>query len=113
MEWPDYEVTSVALSNYLAYGVFGLCASIPILLFILACCKKAKLADESFALKYGAFVDGMKSDDPDSANAVLFLALLYFCRRMASCITLVFWQEFFWGQVAIELNVSVLFVILI
>ena len=49
----------------------------------------------------GTWVEGLKLDDPEYVKPILFFAMLFFVRRIVLCATLIFWTEFFWGQVAI------------
>ena len=113
MQWPEYEINCLSVSNYLTYAVFGLCCSAPIFLFLYACFKRKKWEEKNFQNRYGAYLDGMNQEDPDSVKAVLFLSILFFARRMSTCLTIVFWQEFFWGQVALECLASQTLIILI
>ena len=96
IQWPDDGIlTAVTASNYLAYACFGLCCSVPFLLFFIACCNHKKWGNNSFTMRFGAFLDGTSSEV--SHSAVLIIASTFFIRRMMLCLTLVFWQEFLWG----------------
>ena len=89
----------MTVSNYLSFVIFGLCCGVPLILLIIGFCYRSKWQDDSFGLKYGAFLDGTSPDA--SVTAVLFIASIFYFRRMIMCVTLVFWQEFFWGQIAL------------
>ena len=43
----------------------------------------------------------------------LFVPISFMLRRMIFCLTMIFWIDFFWGQVAIQMFISVLMVILL
>ena len=44
---------------------------------------------------------------------VILIPISYFLRRLAMCVCLIFWKEFFWGQVAIQLLTSAGLIILV
>ena len=44
---------------------------------------------------------------------VLLVPLSYFLRRIAMCLCLVFWIEFFWGQIAVQIMATVFVIILL
>lgn len=48
MQWPDYEINSLSISNYLTYIVFGLCCSAPLILFFYACFRRKKWEEPKF-----------------------------------------------------------------
>ena len=100
IEWPE-GLPGVHLSNYIAYVLCGLVFAVPILLLMVAICQRHSLEDEDFGKKYGAFLDGTKTDKPSQLCSVLIFASVFFFRRLLLCMTLVFWSEFFWGQVAL------------
>ena len=112
IEWPE-GLHGVTISNYIAYVLFGLVLAVPLLLFAIAICKRKSWQDEGFGTKYGAFLDGTKTDKPGLQVAVLIFAMVFFMRRLLLCLTLVFWTEFFWGQVALQFGLSTLLIIVI
>ena len=77
--------------------MLGICILVPIILFTYGLCNRNNLNDEKFSKKVGAFVEGTKNDDPVFAKSALLIAMIYFARRLVLCLTLVFWQEFFWA----------------
>ena len=44
--------------------------------------------------------------------AIVITTTAFFLRRLLLCATLVFWQEFFWGQVAIQMQTSIFMIII-
>ena len=58
-------------------------------------------------MRYVALLDSADLQRKSSAWVVLLIPLTYFLRRAMLCFCLVFWLEFFWGQVAIQLMISV------
>ena len=44
---------------------------------------------------------------------ILLVPLSYFLRRIAMCLCLVFWIEFFWGQIAVQIMATVFVIILL
>lgn len=55
----------------------------------------------------------MKIEQTGDEIASIFVMLLFFARRMTLSLTLVYWQEFFWGQVALQYMISTFMIILL
>ena len=56
---------------------------------------------KDFQDKYGALLDGTNPELNEKQWIVILIPTSYFVRRLAMCSCLIFWKEFFWGQVAI------------
>ena len=56
-------------------------------------------------------LDGTAVETGSSQWVILLIPVSFFIRRIAFCLTVVFWLEFLWGQVAIQLMTSVFMVI--
>ena len=98
--WPE-GLDGVTTSNIIAYTLVILCFAIPVLLFAAAYRSRWDLSGEGFSEKYGAFLDGTKTENPRYKISVIIIASVFFARRMVLCLTLVYWPEFLWGQIAL------------
>ena len=56
-------------------------------------------------------LDGTDIESTKSQWIILLIPISFFIRRLAFCLTVVFWLEFLWGQVAIQIMTSVIMVI--
>ena len=101
------------MSNIMAYCMLALCVGLPVVLLIHGIMLRKKWESDLFLQKVGTWVQGMKLDDPDYVKPILFFAELFFIRRMILCATLIFWTEFFWGQVAVQFMISTIIIIVI
>ena len=99
-EW-DTLVTITALSNVLAIISLVVVILLPVALTIFFACNMAKWRDEQFTRRNGAFLEGADLEREDSQWIVLLIPLTYFLRRLLMSLTLVFWIDFIWGQIAI------------
>lgn len=72
---------------------------LPIALLIYFACNISRWNDEGFARRNGAFLDGVDLDLEFNQWIVLLVPLSYFLRRLIMSLTLVFWMDFFWGQI--------------
>ena len=113
----NWEITNedfwaVTLSNILASVLLILSLSLPIILIILYSINLKNWQDENFANRYGSFIDGTAELKPNQSQwVILLIPISFFVRRIAFCFTAVFWLEFLWGQVAIQIMTSCLMVI--
>ena len=113
VQWPE-GLIGVNISNYIAYVLFGLVIAVPLLLCTIAIYKrKSWQDDEGFGNKYGAFLSGTRTDKPGHYIPVLIFSMVFFVRRLLLSLTLVFWMEFFWGQVALQFGLSTMLIIVI
>ena len=92
---------SVDLSNCLAAILTAIFCSLPIYFIFFYACNMRKWNDDLFKGKYGALLEGTKKSKSGSKWIVVMIPTTYFVRRLAMGATLVFWREFFWGQVAL------------
>jgi len=90
--------------------LFGHAVLIPVILAVFFYYKRHQWADDSFKERYGTF---FVSHNPKDWGAVVAIRVLYFARRFALCYTLVFWQDFFWGQVALQYASSTSIIIIL
>ena len=100
LSWPE-GLESVSVSNWLAIILVALTIAIPVGLGILMCHNRKRWSDEDYIAKYGSYLDGMQSDNEEIRAIILFYVCIFFARRMTLCLTLVYWQEFLWGQLAL------------
>ena len=79
------------------------CLIYPILICIYACKSRNKdwNKDEVFMQRFGVFFDGMRSDNDEVRLASILLTMAFYVRRIVLSISLVFMQNFFWGQIVL------------
>ena len=99
-EW-DTNFTLITLSNVLAIVSVAVLVILPIALIIFLACNIGKWDDEEFARRNGALLEAGDLDRDFNQWIVLLIPLAYFLRRILMCLTLVFWIDFIWGQLAI------------
>lgn len=105
---------SVSLSNTLCLIFFCLCCALPFILLLNFCWNRSKWGDQAFSQKYETLIGGTRFADAERyAIAVVCLNFAYFTRRMTLCLTLVLWQDFFWGQIFVCLMTSLILACLI
>ena len=102
------------ISRMIAIGLIGLTAFVPLILLIATCYKfnhwiEDENAEES---SIAAHVDGMKVQE-GYRGSVVFITSFFFVRRASFCLTLLYWPNFFWGQIAIQFLASTCLVIFI
>ena len=99
-EW-DTDFPLITLSDVFAIVSLAAIVTLPIVLVIFLACNMDKWDDKEFAARNGALLDGADLDRESSQWIVLLIPMSYFLRRMLMCLTLVFWIDFIWGQLAI------------
>ena len=99
-EW-DKDFPLITLSDVLSIVSLAAIVTLPIVLVIFLACTMAKWSDGEFAARNGALLDGADLDREFNQWLVLLIPMSYFLRRMLMCLTLVFWIDFIWGQLAI------------
>lgn len=98
--WDD-SLISVTICNYFAIVMMSLCVIIPVVLFLYLDCNISRWSDDEFKKSYGTLLEGTNSEYKGNSLIVGLVPGFFFLRRLALCLTLIFWQEFFWGQVAV------------
>mmetsp|Transcript_12163 Transcript_12163/g.15528 ORF Transcript_12163/g.15528 Transcript_12163/m.15528 type:complete len:172 (+) Transcript_12163:633-1148(+) len=101
MEWPG-NMTAVAASNYFAMGMLAINGLLLLLPLAFCCCLRKRMTSERSRERFETLFEGTKHEEPDSVKTALTVSLLYFSRRMSLCISLVFMDTFFWGQIAMQ-----------
>ena len=62
-----------------------------------------KMDDEKFSEKFGALYSGLNLDEKDSKRkSGLFFPFFFVVRRLLFFVAVIFFQDFIWGQVAIQ-----------
>ena len=89
MYWPD-ELHIISVSNLFAYLLVGLTVFIPIVLLVFMYCNRKKWTDDDFSGKYGSYLEGY-SEDRKLQGPVIFSVTIFFARRLAISLTLVYW----------------------
>ena len=112
LDW-DLDFWSVRLSNYLAIIVTVLTCTLPVFFLFFYAYKLKKWEDEKFQRKYGALLEGTDQERETSQWVVILVPLSFFVRRMTMSLVLVFWHDFLWGQLALQLYLSIFILIFI
>lgn len=102
--------SGVRASNVLAYIFIILVSAAPLFLAGFAFWRRQKWKKSSFKKRYGSLLEGIKTDK-DNAFLVITTSLTFFSRRLILSLTLIYMQNFFWGQIAIQLMISTLLMI--
>mmetsp|Transcript_38996 Transcript_38996/g.51030 ORF Transcript_38996/g.51030 Transcript_38996/m.51030 type:complete len:169 (+) Transcript_38996:1526-2032(+) len=66
------------------------------------CRNRVKWHDESFRSKIGTVLDGTKGDQAEYRAQVAVLPLFFLTRRLITAVSLVWWRDFFFGQVTAQ-----------
>ena len=99
-EW-DTDFSVITLSSVLTICFMAMILILPIALVSYLACNMSKWFDEKFLGKHGALLDNADLDRESEQWIVLLIPVAYFLRRLLMCVTLVFWTDFIWGQLAI------------
>ena len=102
MNWPENRVT-VSVSNIIAILLLILGTILPVFFFFWTLCNRKKWRNEEFQDRYGSYLDGMAFTRSRKKVGIIITTTAFFLRRLLLCATLVFWQDCFWGQVAIQM----------
>ena len=94
--WQE-NLLSVTICNYFAIVMTCLCGLIPIILFIYLDSNIKSWNEKEFRSSYGVLLEGTNGNKSESIWIISLVPGLFFLRRLALCLTLVFWQDFFWG----------------
>ena len=54
-----------------------------------------------FMQRFGVFFDGMRSDNDEVRLASILLTMAFYVRRIVLSLSLVFMQNFLWGQIVL------------
>ena len=100
MDWPE-GIHIVTVSNWLTYVSFGFCAILPILMSIYLCVNRKKWHGELFMAKAGTMVEGT-SQKAGKEIYVAMIPIVFFTRRLLSTVSLIFWIDFFFGQIVAQ-----------
>ena len=99
LDW-ESDFIATQICNYFAIFVIVLSCSLPIVMSVLYLRSMQNWENDDYKEKYGALLDGTKHFKKNQW-VVILVPITYFARRLCLCLVLVFWIEFFWGQVAI------------
>ena len=108
VESPSFDfIDSVKASHYLSIAVVIFSLAVPIMLFAYICLKSKRLSDDKLYSKVGSLIQGSKRKSVKYPMIVIVVPIVFFTRRLSIVLTLVFWQEFIWGQVALQFMMCV------
>ena len=98
--WND-AFSLITISDVLAIVSLVITILLPAALLVFFACSISKWEDEGFARRNGTFFQGGDLEREHTQWIVLLIPLSYFVRRLLLSLTLVFWINFIWGQIAI------------
>jgi len=98
-------------SNCLSVILLTLSLILPIVMCIIWAFKYKQWDQDDFEDRYGSLMESTRYKE--RKWYVMFVPMTYFLRRLGLAFVCVFWIEFFWGQVAIQLMTSVFVIILL
>ena len=91
------EFNALTFNNLLVIFFATVLLLCPPLLLIFAACKHNKWQSEEYKNKHGSLIDGTTSKLSKRKWLILFIPFMFFLRRIILALTVVFWNEFFWG----------------
>ena len=112
MDWSG-DFFTVTVNNWISLALLGISFAFPALIMIIYVFNAKKWNQESFKNRYGTLVDNTNLEMRQSQWVILLVPLSYVLRRIAMCLCLVFWIEFFWGQIAVQVMATVFVIILL
>lgn len=112
LDWSS-SFEAVQASNYLAVILTVVFCSLPIFFIYFYAKNVKRWNDEVFQLKYGTLLKGTNQSIDEKQWIAIMVPTSYFLRRLAMCLSLVFWREIFWVQVAGQLGASTVLIILV
>ena len=77
------------------------CLFTPLALFALFYRNRKKLGSKTLQARYGSFLEGTKSESGKYYLVAFMWPVSFFARRLLLSLSLVYYQGFFWGQMAI------------
>ena len=107
----DDRFVIVKASNILSIILLTVSMILPIAMCIIWALKHKQWDQDEFAERYGSLLEN--TDYRQRKWYVLFVPMTYFLRRLGLGLVCIFWIDFFWGQVAIQLMTSVFVIILL
>ena len=107
------DLWSVALSRGVAIGVLSFSFLILAVFFGYTVYYRNNWESPTYLVRAGSFLAGTRREKKDRRCAVFLVPCMFYCRRLALGLTLVFWDWFFWGQVALQFLASLLMIILV
>ena len=84
---------------------------LPIYLAVFYTLRLKQWNDEEFKAKYGSLIDGTNRNLKSKQWLVLIIPCTYFARRITFALTVVFWFDFFWGQIGVQFLVTTFMII--
>ena len=103
----------VKASNIMSYSMVIICSLVPFVLLGHAFLRRKDFQKPSFMKRVGTWIDGMKMASGEMIIPIICYAMLFFIRRVVLCLTLVFWADFFFGQLLVQFIVSMTLLIVI
>ena len=106
-------IASVKASHYLSIAVVILSLAIPVMLIVHICSHRERLSEDKLHMKVGSLILGSKSKSKRQPKTTIVVPIVFFARRITVVLTLIYWQEFLWGQVAVQIMMCLCMIILL
>ena len=103
--------TALTFSNILAILFLVILGIAPIFLLIFYAINLVRWNDQEFQGKFNSFIQGTNTNFKKHQWLVLFIPFAFFLRRLLLICTVIFWEKFFWGQIAFQFGVSTMMII--
>ena len=84
---------------------------LPAFLIVFYARNAIKWGDETFKKKHGTVTDGINTKFEKRKWLVNFVPLSFFVRRFIFALTIVFWYQFFWAQIALQFLMTTIMII--
>ena len=95
---PDWQEN---FSIYLSIAILGLMALLLPFLAIFFMCNLSAFKYEDFSGSYGAVLDGTTYETRNRRKIAINYPAVFFLRCSVFVFSVIFWKDFFWGQVAL------------
>lgn len=97
---------ALKFSNVVGLILLGAYLALPIVMVIYVSYRVAHWTDEKFLKINGTLLDGLSTNWISRRQSVLFMPSMYFGRRLAFVLTIVYLPEFFWAVIAVQFAIS-------
>jgi len=97
---------ALKFSNVVGLILLGAYLALPIVMVVYVAYRVHHWNDEKFLKINGTLLDGLSTNWVSRRKSVLFLPIMYFGRRLAFVLTIVYLPDFFWAVIAVQFAIS-------
>lgn len=97
---------ALRFSNVVGLILWVVYLALPIGMVFYVAHRVSKWRDEDFLKRNGTLLDGLATNWVSRRKSVLFMPIMYFGRRLAFVLTVVYLPEFFWAMIATQFAIS-------